>query len=290
MSRKSGHKLSTRGVLTAVFATIMLGAGADVAFHALFDDEPPAPPDEQPCVTVDEMADVDPAHKISVFGTDARHAATPYISPYYLEWRQEVRRQQSLLNSSEGRREFYDTFLSKFDRYKDECIAKMAQNVNSDVLRYVTYVGDQELYHKPEYWAAPVQTATRQQGDCEDYAILQYAIMRHLGVPEERLMMAMVKSDADAAHMNHAVLILNIAPDDAPPDYVVLNDGGPVVRASDYEPGGPEVPGWSDPYTLYYLINNGDLWHTGELLQGLLPVPLDTASAAPAGPAAPRLG
>ena len=58
-------------------------------------------------------------------------------------------------------------------------------------LKYVhsitTYLGDPEQWDTEEKWQTPLETWTSHLGDCEDGAILLYAILTNHGVPDDQL-------------------------------------------------------------------------------------------------------
>lgn len=68
-------------------------------------------------------------------------------------------------------------------------------DVPNAVLRWKThkypnwkaYSYDSENYNKTEYWASPYETLLKGKGDCDDWGIVMYHLMRLLGVPEHRL-------------------------------------------------------------------------------------------------------
>jgi predicted transglutaminase-like cysteine proteinase len=53
---------------------------------------------------------------------------------------------------------------------------------------------DQTIWGKSDYWATPLETMGRQQGDCEDFTIAKYISLRILGVPNEKLRLMYVKA------------------------------------------------------------------------------------------------
>lgn len=65
------------------------------------------------------------------------------------------------------------------------------------------YRSDLENFHKSEHWASPLEFLAK-SGDCEDYAIAKYALLRHLGLPAESLRIVLLKRKADG--LGHAVL------------------------------------------------------------------------------------
>lgn len=56
----------------------------------------------------------------------------------------------------------------------------------------IQYVEDLVLWGKSDYWATPVETLTKQQGDCEDIAIAKYFSLLNKRVPREKLRLVYV--------------------------------------------------------------------------------------------------
>ncbi len=96
--------------------------------------------------------------------------------------------------------------------YKSESIYKMAVNVNK-MMNKKRYVVDQKNWGKSDYWATPIEFMER-GGDCEDFAIAKYSALRALGVPENRMRIAIVQDEIK--NIPHAILI-------------VYSENGPVV-------------------------------------------------------------
>lgn len=72
------------------------------------------------------------------------------------------------------------------------------------LMNRVKYITDSNNWGKTDYWATPVEFLKR-GGDCEDFAIAKYTALRMLGVPEERLRVAIVQDTYKG--IPHAVLI-----------------------------------------------------------------------------------
>lgn len=83
-------------------------------------------------------------------------------------------------------------------------IDEMASRVN-DMANKVRYISDSKNWGKSDYWETPVEFFTR-GGDCEDFAITKYTSLRALGVPDDRMRIAIVK-DLEK-NVPHAVLIV----------------------------------------------------------------------------------
>jgi predicted transglutaminase-like cysteine proteinase len=87
---------------------------------------------------------------------------------------------------------------------KGQSLETMADGVN-DLVNRVKYIGDNRNWGKSDYWETPVEFFAR-GGDCEDFAITKYTFLRALGVPENRLRIAIVK-DMEKG-IPHAILIV----------------------------------------------------------------------------------
>lgn len=83
-------------------------------------------------------------------------------------------------------------------------LRSMADKVN-DFVNETRYIVDSKNWGRSDYWATPVEFMQR-GGDCEDYAIAKYTALRALGVPEERLRVAIVHDLQK--NIPHAVLIV----------------------------------------------------------------------------------
>lgn len=80
----------------------------------------------------------------------------------------------------------------------------MVEAVNT-MANKVRYVGDDKNWGKSDYWATPVEFFAK-GGDCEDFAITKYVSLRALGVPDNRMRIAIVK-DLEKG-IPHAILIV----------------------------------------------------------------------------------
>lgn len=88
--------------------------------------------------------------------------------------------------------------------YQNLPLVQMADQVNR-YMNEVKYITDSRNWGKSDYWATPVEFMQR-GGDCEDFAIAKYTALRALGVPEERLRIAIVHDNVK--NIPHAVLVV----------------------------------------------------------------------------------
>ncbi len=88
--------------------------------------------------------------------------------------------------------------------FRGGSITAMATKVNNFVNK-TRYIVDSKNWGKSDYWATPAEFIQR-GGDCEDFAIAKYTALRALGVPEERLRVAIVQDTYK--NIPHAVLVV----------------------------------------------------------------------------------
>ena len=68
------------------------------------------------------------------------------------------------------------------------------QAVNAFFNRRIAFRDDTEAWGQTDYWASPLESLERAQGDCEDYAIAKYFALAAAGVPVVRLRMVYVRA------------------------------------------------------------------------------------------------
>lgn len=121
----------------------------------------------------------------------------------FTKWTGMFARFDAALNSADGRDSMQD-FRKRLYSMKDLPLHKMAAEVN-EIVNQVRYVPDNANYGQNDYWATPIEFFSK-GGDCEDYAIAKYTALRALGVPEERLRVAIVQDMQK--NVPHAILIV----------------------------------------------------------------------------------
>ena len=104
---------------------------------------------------------------------------------------------------------------------------KKLNEVNNFVNK-VRFVSDQRVWGVKDYWARPVEFLGRDKGDCEDFVITKYFMLRKAGVPEERLFFTYVK----ALRLNQAHMVLTYYETPKSIPLVLDNLNFKVLRAS----------------------------------------------------------
>jgi predicted transglutaminase-like cysteine proteinase len=121
----------------------------------------------------------------------------------FTKWTGMFNRFDAALNNTNGQKSMED-FRGQLDGLKGQSLNKMASGVN-EIVNKVRYVSDNKNYGQNDYWATPVEFFAK-GGDCEDYAIAKYTALRALGVPEDRLRVAIVQDMQK--NVPHAILIV----------------------------------------------------------------------------------
>lgn len=114
-------------------------------------------------------------------------------------------------------------FMQRLDAAKGR-EAGVLQAVN-DQLNRIPFLTDEAHWGQDDYWAAPAESVASNGGDCEDYAIAKYYLLKELGVPLARLRITYVK--ALTINQPHMVLAYYQRPDAEP---LVLDNLDPRVR------------------------------------------------------------
>lgn len=82
---------------------------------------------------------------------------------------------------------------SELEQLRGQPEQQQVETVNRLVNQKLHFVSDRVLWKQPDYWATPEEALARGQGDCEDFAIAKYFILRALGIPAEKLWLVYAK-------------------------------------------------------------------------------------------------
>lgn len=92
--------------------------------------------------------------------------------------------------------------------------------VNDFFNRRVQFRDDVDVWQKADYWATPLETLGRGEGDCEDFAIAKYVTLKALGVADDKLRMTYVRAQIGGSSSSvtqaHMVLSYYTSPLDEP--------------------------------------------------------------------------
>jgi predicted transglutaminase-like cysteine proteinase len=82
------------------------------------------------------------------------------------------------------------------------------ETVNIRINQAIRYVSDYQQFGVADRWSSPLEALASGMGDCEDYAIVKYGVLREAGVAETDLKVLLVRDLA--VRQDHAVLAVRI--------------------------------------------------------------------------------
>ncbi len=121
----------------------------------------------------------------------------------FTKWTSMFGRFEKGSSQTSGQRVIND-WKQNLQAYQGQSLRQMAEGVNN-LVNKTEYIEDTSNYGQSDYWATPIEFFTR-GGDCEDYAIAKYVSLRALGVPEDRMRIAIVQDMQK--NIPHAILIV----------------------------------------------------------------------------------
>lgn len=168
------------------------------------------------------------------------------ISPFY-KWTKALTRMEAQQNS-------FQRWLDNRKSLKNLPTETMIRQVNNIINGY-DYASDPATWGVSDYWETPTEFFTY-GGDCEDFAIAKYAVLRALGIAEERLRVAVVR-DRTRDRL-HAVLIFYLEG-----RAMILDSEVNDIRDSNLA---------ADRYSMVYSINRSGWWFPAAKQTGGMPV------------------
>ena len=121
----------------------------------------------------------------------------------FTKWTGMFKRFEREIKSSSASRDL-QTWRNELVSLKSDSLKTMADRVNR-LVNETRYITDKRNWGTSDYWATPAEFLKR-GGDCEDFAIAKYTALRMLGVPEERMRVAIVHDNVK--NIPHAVLVV----------------------------------------------------------------------------------
>ena len=122
----------------------------------------------------------------------------------FTKWTDMLDRFETQLSSRATTAPRLQLWKSKLNTLQGKNMAEQIIAVNN-YINQVKYITDSKNWNKRDYWATPIEFFSK-GGDCEDFAIAKYASLRALGVPTERMRLAIVQDKIKK--IPHAVLIV----------------------------------------------------------------------------------
>jgi len=140
------------------------------------------------------------SHYPRLFGTTEKRSGSLKA---FTKWIEMFDRFDASMKQSSGQKEIQE-LKQDLMAFKGMPLNKMVSSVNT-LMNGKRYITDSRNYGQTDYWATPVEFLSK-GGDCEDFAIAKYTALRMLGVPENRMRIAIVQDLQK--NIPHAILIV----------------------------------------------------------------------------------
>ncbi len=117
---------------------------------------------------------------------------------------------------------------------KGASVMKKLNTVNTWV-NYIKYKSDKKVYGMRDYWATLYEFVGRGKGDCEDYTIAKYYILKELGIDPKRLKFTyVIYKSRKGKKISHMVLsYLKVPKPKSKKDILILdNNNRKILPAS----------------------------------------------------------
>lgn len=120
---------------------------------------------------------------------------------------------------------------------KNESDIKKLNVVNSWV-NHIKYKSDKKVYGVNDYWATLYQFIGKGMGDCEDYTISKYYILKELGIDPRRLKFTyVIYKSRRGKNISHMVLAyLKVAKPKSKKDILILDNNNRLVLPASKRP------------------------------------------------------
>jgi len=104
-------------------------------------------------------------------------------------------------------------------------------NVVNTWVNYIKYKSDKKVYGTSDYWATLYEFVGKNSGDCEDYTITKYYILKELGIDPKRMKFTyVVYKNRKGKKISHMVLAyLNVPKPKSKKDILILDNNNRLV-------------------------------------------------------------
>lgn len=192
-----GKQIILRGIVALLFFTLSFGSFGTKRARADLKD---VPAQVSIALATDLASFATAAPQAGLFDTDEKRSTNLGA---FTKWAGMFNRFEREINGASGRSKI-DAWQGKLSAFRGLPLKSMAARVN-ELMNEKPYILDKRNWGQSDYWETPFEFMAR-GGDCEDFAIAKYAALRALGVPEERLRIAIVQDTQK--NIPHAVLAL----------------------------------------------------------------------------------
>ncbi len=85
-------------------------------------------------------------------------------------------------------------WINLVTQYRDSDTTEKLHAVNQFFNLQIRFTSDQIAWQQEDYWATPLETLSKQQGDCEDFSLGKYISLLLMGVDESQLRLIYVQA------------------------------------------------------------------------------------------------
>jgi len=126
---------------------------------------------------------------------------------------------------------------SLLHKLKSASTMKKLNTVNTWV-NYIKYASDKQVYGVSDYWATLYEFVGKNKGDCEDYTIAKYYILKDLGISPHRMKFTyVIYKDRRGRKISHMVLAyLKVPKPKSKNDILILGNNNRLVLPASKRP------------------------------------------------------
>jgi predicted transglutaminase-like cysteine proteinase len=140
-----------------------------------------------------------------------------------------------------GATQSFQDWRRLLDEAKPLPAADKLKRINEFFNRRIQFGEDQQIWNQSDYWATPMETLAKGQGDCEDFTIAKYFSLLQAGIANESLRLVYVKAriGGPTSAMQQAHMVLAYYPSPTAEPLVLDNlitDIRPASRRQDLLP------------------------------------------------------
>ena len=151
------------------------------------------------CAGTEPSRETAPASQVQSLDESETFVSTATPVP---QWTDAVARYDQALKSEAGVPAEWHQLVNKLHALT---LRQKIERVNTEINRH-PYVASEENWGRPDYWETPFEFLTK-HGQCQDYAVTKYFLLRAAGVPARDLQVVVVH-DAET-RLDHAVVVVN---------------------------------------------------------------------------------
>lgn len=143
----------------------------------------------------------------------------------------------SALKRYGGQASTFENWQSTLNKTQTLSDPEKLSRINEFFNRNIHSNDDQIIWGQSDYWATPMETLAKGNGDCEDFSIAKYFSLIQAGIPLEKLRLVYVKARIGGPHSDitqaHMVLAYYATPDAEP---LVLDNLITDIRPASHRP------------------------------------------------------